>query len=187
MTKEATATLATVLSLPTYAATFDQVSSVGFLLLNTLTTLKHAGAAFAARDALQEIAVAVYSLSTERNVADLPSQWSKFLMDEISLNERVRNSTLRRSTGYALGFVALLRAESKTTNHRSIGTTVLSQLVKMSLPPEKRISAELKRLELQGIDSFDFYFRSSVGERPFVLDTEYEVRQALDYFVGRLF
>mmetsp|Transcript_27746 Transcript_27746/g.66938 ORF Transcript_27746/g.66938 Transcript_27746/m.66938 type:complete len:2336 (-) Transcript_27746:142-7149(-) len=177
LTKESTATLATVISLPTYGGTYELVSDVGGLLLSTLTTLKHAGAAFAARDALQEIALACFSVSKQQCIGGLPAEWSRILMDEISLNERVRNSTLRRSTGYALGFVAILRAEIKATNSRSIGKDVLSQLVKMSLPPENILSAELESLGLQGIDSFDFTFKPLIGPKPFVLDNEYEERR----------
>ena len=165
-----------MISLPNYGATYELVSDVGELLLSTLTTLKHAGAAFAARDALQEITLACFSVSKQQSIGELPAEWSRILMDEISLNERVRNSTLRRSTGYALGFVAILRAEIKATNSRSIGEGILSQLVKMSLPPETLISAEFERLGLHGLDSFDFTFKPLSGLKGFVLDNDYEVR-----------
>lgn len=152
LTKEACATVATLLTLPTHSATRDQFSRVGQLLLSTLTSLKHAGAAFAARDALQQITSFTFSPNAQVDIHSLPIEWSNRLLDEISLTEKVRNSTLRRSTGYALGFMAIMRAEAQARcrAHVTIKTT-LDRLLTLSLPPTESIHAAFARLKMQTI------------------------------------
>lgn len=178
MTKETTATLATVLTLPYYNANYDLVAKVGQLLLSTLTTLKHAGAAFAARDALQAIATAILIVESQTENQVLPSEWSSCLMDEVSLQERVRNSTLRRSTGYALGFVAIMRAEVEaTTNSRAICQSILMNLLRLSLPSERRFAEAFARLGLGDKSAGTFVFAASTGSHACVLDDQYEVRE----------
>ncbi|KAG7351266.1 putative death-receptor fusion protein DUF2428 [Nitzschia inconspicua] len=151
LTKEACAAVSSLLTHPMYAASADQFSRAGQLLLSTLISLKHAGAAFAARDALQQISSFCFSPSASSEIRGFPIDWSARLLDEISLTERVRNSTLRRSTGYALGFMAIMRAEaqSNATSSRTSKVT-LERLLALSLPPQESIDVAFAKL---GIDT----------------------------------
>lgn len=76
------------------------ISTAGDLLISTLTTLKHQGAAFAAHKALQSLSARCYKEADGNELRSFPSVWSQRLLDEISCSENVRDSTLRRSTGY---------------------------------------------------------------------------------------
>ena len=72
-------------------------------------------------------------------------------LDEISLNEKVRNSTLRRSTGYALGFLAMMRADiGNKTGTATISIPLLQKLLMLSLPPERRVEESLEKLKSFG-------------------------------------
>jgi hypothetical protein len=153
------------------------MSQVGQLLLSTLTTLKHAGAAFAARDALQLIASSCMSPKKPMELRGLPQEWSRRLLEEISLKERVRNSTLRRSTGYALGFMAIMRAEVLTSKANSalMSKSILLKLLTFSLPPSERIEQTFSRLKLATIE------HSSIS------NAQYEVRLRKDLLYLLLF
>ena len=140
--------MASVITTDGYLARHSLVSKVGQLLLSTLTTLKHAGAAFAARDSLQLIAIDCLSPKNSPEIRFLPDAWSRRLIDEISLNEKVRNSTLRRSTGYALGFLAMMRADiGNKTGAATISIPLLQKLLMLSLPPERRVEESLEKLK----------------------------------------
>jgi hypothetical protein len=156
------------------------VSKVGQLLLSTLTTLKHAGAAFAARDALQQIAINCLNPKNPTDIRSLPNVWSHRLIDEISLNEKVRNSTLRRSTGYALGFLAIMRADvSNKYASSAISIPLLQKLLMLSLPPEQRIEESLAKLKVFGnkADKRNIFVYASNSNltQPYILDSQYEV------------
>ena len=175
--------MASVVTVEGYIAPHDLVSKVGQLLLSTLTTLKHAGAAFAARDALQQIAIYCLNLKKSLDTHSLPAAWSKRLLQEISLNERVRNSTLRRSTGLALGFLAIMRADVVAT--KSISSAIchplLQDLLMLSLPPERRIEDALAKLNIvdQASQSKVFVYSTNLHmDQTYVLDSKYEVRQS---------
>lgn len=87
-------------------------------------------------------------------IRSLPAEWASRLLDEISLTEKVRNSTLRRSTGYALGFMAILRAETQTkSSTTSFSKSILGRLVTLSLPPEELIEEAFARLGIAPIQS----------------------------------
>jgi hypothetical protein len=154
LTKEACAAIATLLTLPTCIPSRKQFDRVGHLLISTLTSLKHAGAAFAARDALQQIASFCFNPAAPLEIRCLPIDWSSRLFDEITLIEKVRNSTLRRSTGYALGFMAILRAEAKikSTSPR-IGKATLDRLLALTLPLDEKIKELFARLDIAPIQS----------------------------------
>ena len=164
------------------------VSKVGQLLLSTLTTLKHAGAAFAARDALQLIAIHCLNPKNPSDIRALPNVWSHRLVDEISLNEKVRNSTLRRSTGYALGFLAIMRADvGNKSKSSSISVPLLQKLLMLSLPSERRVEESLAKLKIFG-DQADkstifVYASESNMNQPYIRDDQYEVSRIIDgYF-----
>jgi hypothetical protein len=134
-------------------------------LISTLTSLKHAGAAFAARDALQQIASFCFNPATPREIRSLPVDWSARLLDEISLTEKVRNSTLRRSTGYALGFMAIMRAEAQITSKSpQTSKATLVRLLTLALPPNENITEAFAKL---GIAPF---------QSSFITQNSYEVR-----------
>ena len=100
LTKEACATLSSVITDFPGKSDFNIISTAGDLLISTLTTLKHQGAAFAAHKSLQKICARCYTEGDENGIRLLPSKWSHRLIFEISSPELVRDSTLRRSTGY---------------------------------------------------------------------------------------
>ena len=133
LTKECCATITSVIVSPAFEISAETIDSVGDLLIRTLTTIKHAGAAFSARDSLE--AISLYCLAERReSIHKLPISWTKFLLNEISECNKVRDSTLRRSTGYALGFLALLRTMRKYANSRSCSDETIQALVHLSFP-----------------------------------------------------
>lgn len=160
------------------------VETCGSLFISTLISLKHAGAAFAARDALQEIA-RICLQSKDDELRKIPERWVTRLLEEIGSADKVRDSTLRRSTGYALGFLALMRA---TLASRSIVSAqcdrILRQLIRCSLPAEtalkdalgvRTMSTARERLDLADI----FVFCQAADEYSAIPDLEYEVRVGL--------
>jgi len=142
-------------------------------------SLKHAGAAFAARDSLQEITLACLR-SRNAELQRIPQQWANRLLEEVCLSEKVRDSTLRRSTGYALGFLALMRSElaSKPANS-GLCERLLKNLVVYSLPPENEFKRRLSALGvLQGDSdrlSTIFHACANSDERFLLHDSIYEV------------
>jgi hypothetical protein len=158
------------------------MEKIGALLISTLTTLKHAGAAFAARDSLQEVVAVCLTSKTE--TFSLPEDWTKRLISEISMSEKVRDSTLRRSTGYALGFLAIMRSEvASKRGPTTICSSVLDELLTFSLPPEKEAEQEFEKLNLKdfGGDEKSSFFLSAGERRRFVLDENYEVSASFKY------
>lgn len=104
------------------------------------------------------------------------------LLNEISLNERVRNSTLRRSTGYALGFLAIMRAEvGSKSGSQVISKAALWTILKLSLPPKLQLKEALELLNIKGessVTSMFVYASSTMApEESCVADCQYEVRQ----------
>ena len=187
LTKETCAAIATAITSDGYMARHSLVSKVGQLLLSTLTTLKHAGAAFAARDALQLIAIHCLKTQNSSDIRLLPDVWSRRLIDEISLNEKVRNSTLRRSTGYALGFLAIMRADVGNKSASSIiSIPLLQKLLMLSLPPERRVKeslAKLKIVESQADESKLFVYSSNLNlNHPYIRDDQYEVSRIINCY-----
>ena len=141
LTKAACAALASAVETSPVSISSDLISSSGTLLLQTLSSLKHQGAAFAAHKALEQICIVCVNSRTEISqsicAATLPSKWGKDLLSEMSMHEKVRDSTLRRSTGIALGFLSIMRSEPPTSvAQRTICPSSLSSLIMLSLPPE---------------------------------------------------
>jgi Putative death-receptor fusion protein (DUF2428) len=129
------------------------------LLISTLTSLKHAGAAFAAHSALQEIATACLS---KKLVAG-------------AVTDKVRDSTLRRSTGYALGFLAIMRSEVVSAGPSKLCPRILSSILRLSLPSEGRIRSAFDKLGWDGIHTLT-HSKTKDHSTYFVADDEYEVR-----------
>lgn len=178
MTKETCSCISSVISAEGYQARFDAFERIGALLISTLTTLKHAGAAFAARDSLQVVVAVALDATYDEKILDLPLLWSKRLIEEISTSDKVRDSTLRRSTGYALGFLAIMRSElSRKQGLPNISNHVLDTLLTLSLPSEERIKIMFQELNLDDTKaSVNSFFQLSSGAGPsFLADDNYEV------------
>eukprot|EP00977_Amphora_coffeiformis_P000647 scaffold142_cov155-Amphora_coffeaeformis.AAC.11 len=137
LTKEACAAVAAVLTTVGYSPSLDTSNLAGTLLISTLTSLKHTGAAYAAHSALQLIARATLD-STDKS--SLPLGWVDRLFREITSMDKIRDSTLRRSTGYSLGFLSVMRAEiSLRSVPRSICLKVTHRILSLTLPPPSRL------------------------------------------------
>jgi hypothetical protein len=149
LTKEACTTLASTVTYETGCLSSEDVMKAGQLLITTMTALKHQGAAFAAHRALQKIA-AFCSLSiSPHELRDFAFVWFERLQKEISVTEKVRDSTLRRSTGYALGFLAIMRPEQALKRCPSrLCPAILSNLIVLSLPSKSQLGRCLHILGL---------------------------------------
>lgn len=177
MTKEACAAIATVITADGFKAGHSVVQQVGVLLLSTLTSLKHAGGAFAAHNALQEIATACLSRKLVSGTLSLPSCWVKRLLDEMSVSDRVKNSTLRRSTGFALAFLSIMRSEALLRSGKSkLLASILANILRQSLPSRGSVRDAFDKLGMDGRKFFTYPMQKEWNSR-FVADEEYEVGQ----------
>lgn len=103
----------------------------------------------------------------------LPQLWADTLLKEISSDETVRDSTLRRSTGYALGLLSCMRSENYFP--RTLVPNVLATLLKLSLQPESIIKARFLDVGIERIDHTIFSYMK-VGSIPLVPDVDYDTR-----------
>lgn len=145
------------------------ISMIGLKLVSTIISLKHAGGSFAAHKALQDISCTCQKVST---LAHLPQLWSNFLMKQISSPEYVRDSILRRSTGYALGFLAIMRSDLLKGSSHLICPMVLSYLLRLSLPPMLELKAKFMKL---GLSEFQFTFMKDFPNLTFIENDGYQV------------
>lgn len=147
LTKDACEALASTLAL-SIALDSRVFDKVGALLLKTQISVKHTGAAFAAHKALQLLS-ATCLRSDDETKQSLPTKWVTSLLLSVSDTGKVRNSTLRRSTGYALGFLALMRSDMASQGAaRSFSQRIVNELLKLSLPPATEIRKLLEQLNL---------------------------------------
>ena len=147
-----------------------------------MVSLKHQGAAFAAHNALQQIALMCNSFE---HLLSFPDQWATRILHEISAVETVRDSTLRRSTGYALGLLSLMRTQPSLASSSTSGLChfVLSQIVRFSFPSttttQKNLAQWAGSVSTNIEDIFVFSTLGpnhlSAGEM-FVSDESYEIR-----------
>jgi Putative death-receptor fusion protein (DUF2428) len=159
LTRDACATLASLIIHKGSCVPHSTVRRAGQLLITTMTSLKHQGAAFAAQKALQQVAAHCASRHAVLELRELPIQWSERLMCEISKDDKVRDSTLRRSTGYALGFLALMRSEiTLKVFPKQLCPSILASLVTLSLPSRSILHQQLKDFKLHCPDSAEFLF-----------------------------
>ncbi|GLD96947.1 hypothetical protein PINS_up005630 [Pythium insidiosum] len=86
----------------------------GEMLLNSLFELKHKGAVATAYESFEGICKSLLAHG-ERNamLGRLPSVWAERLLDRLERSEQ--QFILRRSSGFAYSFVAILRAEPRNT------------------------------------------------------------------------
>ncbi|GMI19685.1 hypothetical protein TrCOL_g1009, partial [Triparma columacea] len=132
----------------------DLVEIAGALLIKTLTTLKHQGAAFAAAAALNKVALHCFKSSntTTTSLLSLPSTWMTGLLGEITQKTTVHQSTLRRSSGYAFGFLSMMKAECSCfppTSPLPITTATIKSLLHWSSPSASQFKAHAERLSLE--------------------------------------
>jgi hypothetical protein len=144
--KEACAAVATVLTLPGNTQATDSVNLAGTLLISTLTSLKHTGAAYAAHASLQRI---VKSSLDTGHLSEFPLNWVDRLFREITSMDKVKDSTLRRSTGYALGFLSIMRSEIALRSvPRLLCGRITQQVLSLTLPPITRLKEFLSTIGL---------------------------------------
>lgn len=185
LTKESCAALGSVVTLKKFQPPRSLVAKAGALLISTLTSLKHQGAAFAAHKVLQQIASSCSnpssSLRRDPTTASLPTEWAQRLLHEISETEKVRDSTLRRSTGYALGFLSIMRSEPPSSvAPRTLCPYILANIVRLSLPSDVEMASSAKRFSF-GVSgnevpfSFPSVLHSSISGTPYISDDKYEV------------
>ena len=178
MTKEACAALASIVTCEKFHPSLSLIEKAGGLLISTLTTLKHQGAAFAAHKALQKIADFCFERSSDQSFAHFPSLWAQRLTIEISGLDKVRDSTLRRSTGYALAFLSIMRSEPPTSMApKALSPLILAQIMRMSMPSESELAAYVNRYDF---DRNSFHYTSIHASAELVqadnsTNVEYEV------------
>lgn len=77
----------------------------------------------------------------------LPHVWAERLISDITGTGNVRDSTLRRSTGYALAFLSIMRSEPPScVSPRTLCPDVLSTLVRLSLPSGEDLKECMKAI-----------------------------------------
>lgn len=173
--KEACAALSSItVSAPVKDAGLFTIA--GDLLISTLTSLKHQGAAFAAHKSLQKLCSICYSgIRMANDIRHLPSDWSEKLLHGISSVELVRDSTLRRSTGYGLGFLSILRSEQ--VSPRFLFPHILSNIIRLSLPATSAMETQLQKWSSSDREMFVYSKTiASEGIESFVPDSCYQVR-----------
>jgi len=151
---------------------YELVDSAGAILLTTLQTLKHMGVAFSCQKALQKISEFCFSAD---KLSNLPGKWSEKLVDSISNKLTVHESTLRRSSGYAFGFLSILGALAKSKKVVTASVMfpkVLRVLIKLALPS----ASEMEKVKIGlGLPKFCFVAFGGGGEvGDFVKDDEYD-------------
>ena len=173
--KEACAALSSIaVSVPVKDAGLFTIA--GDLLISTLTSLKHQGAAFAAHKSLQKLCSICHSgIRMANDIRHLPSDWSEKLLHGISSVELVRDSTLRRSTGYGLGFLSILRSEQVSPSF--LFPHILSNIIRLSLPATSAMETQLQKWSSSDREMFVYSKTiASEGIESFVPDSCYQVR-----------
>eukprot|EP00554_Chaetoceros_debilis_P014698 CAMPEP_0194123918 /NCGR_PEP_ID=MMETSP0150-20130528/56526_1 /TAXON_ID=122233 /ORGANISM="Chaetoceros debilis, Strain MM31A-1" /LENGTH=2190 /DNA_ID=CAMNT_0038817389 /DNA_START=149 /DNA_END=6718 /DNA_ORIENTATION=- len=175
--REACSTLSSTLEALS-AGNVPLMSTAGDLLIITLTSLKHQGAAFASHKALQKMCELCYCTSAKNEIRSLPNMWSQRFLQEISATERVRDSTLRRSTGYGLGFLSILRSEH--VSPRFMFPLVLGNIIRLSLPSSSAMEQQILSWDASMPDIFVFSKKLNVqNNKFFVEDVDYEDRSRI--------
>jgi hypothetical protein len=90
----------------------EDIEATGRLLLRSLLTLKHVGSIFACSEALQSICTKLHQ--TKGDVNQFPSMWLNTLLTRLT-GASAAQFILRRSAGFSLAFVAILRSEPRNS------------------------------------------------------------------------
>ena len=173
--KESCAAMASVLTAKENIPGDLHVNQAGVLLISTLTSLKHTGAAYAAHTALQQIA----QLSMQhKQLHHLPAVWVDRLLGEITKTDKVRDSTLRRSTGWVLGFLSIMRSEVICRKlPRPLCRRVVQNILHLAMPSDEWLSGFLE--VVYGVAQPEGVFpllREIISEKGRVVRGEYSVR-----------
>ena len=178
LTRETCSAVAAALTFKGYNAEASLYNEAGMLLVSTLTSLKHTGAAFAAHRAIQNIAQSCFDVSSETSIQQLPTQWASRLLREVSETDKIRDSTLRRSLGYSLGFLSLMRSEiSCRPSPRPLCRWLLTDLVKMSLPSRRDVESLFSKIGIdENLMERLFTLSSKRNNDRILADGSYEVR-----------
>ena len=148
LTKETCGALTAVLSKSRYNVSCALYYDAGTLLISTLTSLKHTGAAFAAHRALQTIAQSCFLASHDLALNTYPLKWMERIVGEVSTLDKIRDSTLRRSTGYSLTVLSLMRAEGIARTQHSICRSLLIRIVSLCLPSKTQSDMFANKMQL---------------------------------------
>jgi len=167
LAKEACAALAAVACIQQNDSV-SVVQTTGDLLISTLISLKHAGGSFAAHRALSSICT---MCQQKEGLSFLPKLWADQLYQHISEPELVKDSILRRSTGYALGFLAVMRSDLQRGASNILCPWVISRLVFASFPPRSIFERKLEKL---GLSNVTFMFNVDYPSLIFIKDNEYQ-------------
>ena len=173
LTKEACATLASAIIESPECPPPATIEDAGSLLIRTLVSLKHQGAAYAAHNALERISS---TCNTWSDLDSFPEVWAHSILQEISSKETVRDSTLRRSTGFALGILSLLR--SQLSRAGELCQRIIAQIIRYSLPPDAEMKKQIQQWNISYDDAkrnFEFSSRVS-SESTFVDGKNFEQR-----------
>ena len=155
-----------------------QINHVGVLLISTLTSLKHTGAAYAAHNSLQQIAQLCFQ---KKHLQNLSTAWVERLLAEITQTEKVRDSTLRRSTGYGLGFLSIMRADVLTRKPpRQLCRKLVYCILRLAMPSKESLDALTETIYGTSYEEHKSVFQFSVDAtvdhiRP-TKETDYSVR-----------
>jgi Putative death-receptor fusion protein (DUF2428) len=173
--RESTGAISSVLTAQRTGPELEQlVKEAGALLISTLTSLKHIGAAYASHAAFQHIAKVCLGSPT---LHALPMEWTLRLFEEITSAERVRDSTLRRSTGYVLGFLAVMHAEvTLKSQPRAICQLVMKNILRYSLPAQGWLKNFLGTIKAENDERGLFSFFSDSQDMDLIDTDAYEER-----------
>ncbi|KAL7572577.1 hypothetical protein ACA910_000394 [Epithemia clementina (nom. ined.)] len=172
--KESCASIASILTTKENTPDDAQVNQAGVLLISTLTSLKHTGAAYAAHNAFQQIAQLPFQ---HKHLQHLTAAWINRLLAEITHSEKIRDSTLRRSTGYGLGFLSIMRSEVACCKHpRLLCRNITQSILRLAMPPDEWLNRFLVTVYGTCVDQEIFFlFKNTtfgstcVQERPYIV------------------
>ena len=128
------------------------IEATGKLLLRSLLTLKHVGSIFACSEALQSICTKLHLSIGDIN--QCPSRWLHVLLTRLT-GASAAQFILRRSAGFSLAFVAILRSEPRNS------APVLLRLAMVVLLLLAGNSSDDLTKDVVGIDLFDTSSSSS--------------------------
>ena len=118
------------------------------------------------------------SSQAQNEIRLLPSNWSRKLLHEILSFETVRDSTLRRSTGYGLGFLSILRSEE--VSPRFLFPQILSNILKTCLPSSTVMREQMQKWKTSENEMFVYCKKMSVAH--FISDEMYQVGKIQVFF-----
>jgi hypothetical protein len=126
----------------------EEIQVTGKLLLRSLLTLKHVGSIFACSEALQSICTKLYL--TTGDINQLPTSWLNILLSRLT-GASAAQFILRRSAGFSLAFVAILRSEPRNSAPVLLRKSLILLLF-LSGNSIEDLSSDISGLEFFGTD-----------------------------------